>query len=86
MGASQMRCGTHDKDPALAVSQDLHPAGEHGPQHGVILCQGSDRRVKQAATHIQLYILTERQERLCHEPMTGLQLYSPGRSFHEFSL
>ena len=40
--------------PAVRVGEHLQAAAEHGPQHVVVLSQGADGGVVQAATHVKL--------------------------------
>ena len=40
------------KNPPIRIREHLHPTAEHGPQHVVVLGQGADGGVVQAATHI----------------------------------
>ena len=41
----------------LCVGEHLHPAGEHGPQHVVVLGEGAHGGVVEAAAHVELDVL-----------------------------
>lgn len=45
-----------------SVREHLRTAAEHGLEHGVLSREGAERRVVQRAAHVQLHVLTVRDQ------------------------